>query len=207
VWFILRKGKWDLPEYYGSGEGFGIDCAYSITGSSYGPAYTLDQVYPFVRGSRIVIGFPDIVFGPSDAMRLAIRRLDETAADLVLGLFRSTDPGACDMATVSRSGEVTDLTIKPTETALELTWIFAVWSPTMTEFFHEYLKVPRVDAQSPGSGLPGELSVGHVLQAAIRKGFRTQSVTFANDFYLDIGTSNGLQRAMEGQFAGGNVAA
>ena len=59
---------------------------------------------------------------------------------------------------------------------------------------HDYLSVPRTDGQNPGAGLPTELTVGHVIQAAIREGMRTQSVTFSGRSYLDIGTSEGLQR-------------
>ena len=59
---ILRNGKWDIPQYYGDGSTIGMDIGYLMMGRPYGPPYTLDQAYPFIRNSRVAFGFPDIFF-------------------------------------------------------------------------------------------------------------------------------------------------
>lgn len=38
AFFILRKGKWDIPEYYGDGAAFGMDLGYLMMGRPYGPS-------------------------------------------------------------------------------------------------------------------------------------------------------------------------
>jgi glucose-1-phosphate thymidylyltransferase len=198
VFVILRKGKWDIPDYYGDGTGAGLDLGYLIAGRPYGPPYTLDQAYPFVKGAKILMGFPDIVFGPPDAYAMALQRLTDTRADLVLGLYRGRDTRLLDIPEVDRSGRVHDLTIRPERTKLKFTWVFAVWTSAFTEFMHRYLTVPRTASEQEGAALPAELTVGHVLQAAIREGLPTQSIAFRRHGYMDIGTPDGLQWASAG---------
>ena len=195
TFFILRKGKWDIPEYYGDGDSFGMDIGYLMMGRPYGPAYTLDQAYPFVKRSRVAIGFPDILFEPVHAFRRALKRLDVTRADVVLGLYRAHDIRVWDIVTVDRTGRVHELLLMPKKTSSGMAWVFAVWTSKFTEFMHEYLAVPRVAAEHPGSDLPTEVTVGEVIQAAVREGLRTQSVIFRRNDYLDIGTSEGLRKA------------
>jgi glucose-1-phosphate thymidylyltransferase len=197
TFLVLRSGKWDIPEYFRDGDAFGMDLGYLITRLPYGAPYTLDQAYPFVRGSRVAFGFPDILFGPRDAFAQALQRLATTGSELVLGLYRA-HPSYSDLVAIDRTGRVLELLINQRETKLELGWVFAVWGPLFTEFLHDYLNVPRTSAQQPETGLPAELSVGHVIQAAIREGLRTDSVTFPRHDYLDVGTPQGLQQALAG---------
>lgn len=198
---ILRKGKWDIPQYYGNGAVIGMNVGYLVVERPYGPPYTLDEAYPFVRGARVALGFPDILFGPSDAFKRALRRLQAKKAELVLGLFRAHDIRIWDMVVTDRTGRVRELLIRPDKTASQLGWVFAVWTPEFTEFMHEYLAVPRTAAEQPGGGLPTELTVGEVIQAAVREGLVTQSVIFPRDDYLDIGTPEALQRVAAGRFS------
>jgi len=101
------------------------------------------------------------------------------------------------MIAVESTGKVHDLVIRPGRTKLRLGWVYAVWTPAFTEFMHEYLSVPRTSVQQPGADLPPELTIGHVIQAAIRTGLSTQSVTFPRETYLDIGTPAGLATALK----------
>ena len=198
AFFILRKGKWDIPQYYGNGAAVGVDLGYLITDKTYGPPYTLDEAYPFVREARVALGFPDILFEPGNAYARTLERLTATGADVVLSLYRPHKIQASDMIAIDRAGRVRELIVKPNETKLTWGWIFAVWTPRFTEFMHEYLTAPRTAAQRPGAGLPPELSVGHVIQAAVSEGLLIQSVVFRRRSYLDIGSPEGLQQVAKG---------
>jgi glucose-1-phosphate thymidylyltransferase len=192
AFFILRKGKWDIPEYYGAGESFGLDVGYLIARLPYGAAYSIDQAYAFIRGARVALGFPDILVEPEDVYLQALARLEASQSDIVLGLYRAR-PTSSDLVSIDGMGRVIELVIRPRQTPLTLTWIMAVWGPRFTEFLHEYLAVPRTSAQVPGAPLPEELTIGHVIQAAIREGLTTHSITFPCSNYLDIGTPDGLR--------------
>jgi glucose-1-phosphate thymidylyltransferase len=102
---------------------------------------------------------------------------------------------------VDRTGRVRELLIKPDKTKSKLGWVFAVWSSKFTEFMHKYLAVPRTAAELPGTKLPLELTVGEVIQAAVREGLPTQSVVFPRHAYLDIGTPEGLRKVAAGGVA------
>ena len=198
AFFVLRKGKWDIPSFYGDGTEFGMDIGYLVARLPHGPAYTLDQAYPFVRGLNVAFGYPDILFGPRDAFKRAFHRLAHTRTALVLGLFPIYDPRDWDMVDVDKTGRVHALHRKLGKTKLKWGVVFAVWTNEFTDFLHSYLSVPRTDAQQPSVGLPGELTVGDVIQAAIREGIPAQSVSFPRHTYLDIGTADGLQRVAAG---------
>ena len=195
AFFVLRKGKWDIPSYYGDGAEFGMDLGYLVARLPHGPAYTLDQAYPFVGGMNIAFGYPDILFGPHDAFVRALKRLADTRSTLVLGLYRIYNPREWDMVEADKNGRVYALHRRLGKTKLKWGVVFAVWTREFTNFLHKYLAVPRTEAQQPGRGLPAELTVGDVMQAAIREGLMTQSVIFPRHDYLDIGTPEGLRKA------------
>jgi glucose-1-phosphate thymidylyltransferase len=198
AFFILRKGKWDIPDYYGDGAEFGMDLGYLVSRLPYGPAYTLDQAYPFVQGAQVAFGYPDILFGPNHSFERALDRLTTTRSALVLGLYRIYNPRDWDMVEADKTGRVHALHRKLGQTKLKWGVVFAVWTPEFTSFLHEYLAVPRTAAQQPGTGLPTELTVGDVIQVAIRRGISAQSVSFTRHTYLDVGTPEGLQKVAAG---------
>jgi glucose-1-phosphate thymidylyltransferase len=200
AFFILRKGKWDIPDYYGDGSFIGINLGYLMASLPYGPPYTLDQAYPFVRSARVAFGFPDILFGPHDAFSRALQRQEMLRADLVLGLYHIDEARPSDMIETDHDGRVRAIILSPYRKKLKRGWMFAVWMPTFTEFLHNYLKTPRTSAQLTGATLPAELTVGHVLEAAIREGITMQSIFFRQQKYLDIGTPEGLQQVSTGQW-------
>ena len=198
AFFILRKGKWDIPDYYGTGALAKMNLGYLIASVPHGPPYTLDQAYPFIRGAKIAMGFPDILLEPKDAFARAFQRLAGTRADIVLGLYHVREIRTSDMIDVDRKGRVRELVIKPRQTRLKLGWGFAVWTARFTEFMHEYLTVPRTASELPGTGLPEELTVGEVIKVAVSEGLLAQSVIFKHCNYLDIGTSEGLRGVTAG---------
>ena len=74
AFFILRPGKWDIPAYFGDGAMLDMHLAYLTVHVPYGPPYTLDQAYPFVKDAVIAFGFPDILFQPEDAYQHLLKR-------------------------------------------------------------------------------------------------------------------------------------
>jgi glucose-1-phosphate thymidylyltransferase len=200
VFVILRKGKWDIAEYLGDGSLWGMHFAYLQMGLPYGPPYSMDQAYSFLSGRRVAFGFADILFEPEDAFLRLLDRQAETDADVVLGLIQPEIPSEWDMVDTDAHGNVRDLLMKPKQTELSHGWICAVWTPAFTEFQHAFLataEASRLTDQSAASGIDaqGDLPVGAVLQAAVRKGLRVNSVRFENARYVDVGTIPGLTAA------------
>jgi glucose-1-phosphate thymidylyltransferase len=161
AFIVLRDGKWDIPAYLGDGEMVGIQLAYLIMGRPFGAPYTLDQAYPFVQDAVVALGFPDIIFEPEDAFVQVLNKQAETQADVVLGIFPTDEPGKWDMIDLDEHGQIRKIVIKPPRSNLTCTWALAVWSPSFSEFMHQYL------AQSSHAADRTELHVGNVIQAAI----------------------------------------
>lgn len=198
TYIVLREGKWDIPTYLGDGSLFDMHFAYLMVNVPFGTPYTADQAYPFVRDAVVAFGFPDIIFQPDDAFVQLLHRQAATGADIVLGVFPAYSPEIMDMVDVDPDGKVLSMIKKPERTSLRYAWIFAVWTPAFTEYQHEFLQKRSMHQCAPEAEPQEELSMGHVLQAAIRDGIPTQAVVFSDHSYLDIGTPDNLVKAVQG---------
>jgi glucose-1-phosphate thymidylyltransferase len=200
VYIILRKGKWDIPSYFGDGKMLDLDIAYLMMGLPFGVPYTLDQAYPFIKALTVVFGFPDIIFQPKDAYLQLLNKLAETRADIVLGLFAAEQPSEMDMVELDRDQRVCGIQIKPSQTYLRYTWIIAVWTPAFTHFMHEWLlnrlKIEHQDQTGRLTPEHQELYVGDVIQVALENNIIVESVFFSDGSYSDIGTPEKLMTAV-----------
>jgi len=201
---ILRQGKWDIPGYCGDGAFVDMHLAYLMMGAPFGPPYSIDQAFPFVKHARIMFGFPDILFEPDDVFVQLLDKQRATHADLVLALFPAHDPRHMDMVQMDSNGKVVSIHLKPLQTDLHWAWVCAVWSSTFTKFLHRHLEDISILCETGSQAIAQprslvstyELSMGHVLQAALAHGLDMQTVTFPKGMYFDIGTPEGLDDAL-----------
>jgi glucose-1-phosphate thymidylyltransferase len=191
AYIIIRAGKWDIPLYFGDGKSFDIDLAYLMMDLPYGPPYTLNQAYPFVKDDLVAFGFPDILFKPDDVFTKLLIEQQQSKADVVLGLFPADQPAKMDMVKIDDSGRVVGIVAKPAETDLLYSWAAAVWSPVFTEFLRDFVHSHMREALS----LP-ELSVGDVIHSAATNHLKVRALEVSNEPYLDIGTPEGLIAGM-----------
>jgi glucose-1-phosphate thymidylyltransferase len=201
AYIVLRQGKWDIPSYLGDGKIVDMHLAYLMLRLPYGVPYTLDQAYPFVQNDFVAFGFPDIIFQPDDGFEKLLKRQSSANADIVLGVFPAERPEMMDMVDVDDMGRVHSLFLKPTETDLHYAWIFAVWTPAFTSFMHEYLTIvgtrTKKNNTSDDNSQMGELTLGHVIKAAVNEDLKVEAVVFQDHMCLDIGTPNNLVRAIK----------
>ncbi len=193
AFIILRKGKWDIPAYFGDGKLVDMHLAYLMMDLPYGAPFTLDQAYPFVQDALVALGFPDIIFEPDDAFRRLFLRQTKTNADIVLGLFPASNPHKTDMVELDDNGRIVALHIKPEQTQLTYTWQIAVWTPVFTCYMHEYVSAKKIVYTQHQN----ELFVGDVIQAAIQDSMHIETVLFPDGRCLDIGTPEDLFRALQ----------
>lgn len=194
VFFIIRKGKWDIPEFYGDGHSVKLNIAYLMMHHRFGTPFTLDQAFPFVKDKRVALGFPDIQFSPGNVYQQLLSRQTESGADVVLGLFRPSEPSKFDMVDFSSTGLAKGIDIKPTKTHLEYGWICAVWTPAFSSFMHEYLAsaITKNTLESDP-----EIYVGTVMQAALSKGISIATEVFPAGVAVDVGTPDDLAKVMQ----------
>lgn len=194
AFFVIRHGKWDIPAYYGDGAMLHMHIGYLLMNVPYGPPFTLDQAYPFVKDSIVFMGFPDILTEPRDAFTYLLEDLQTTNADVVLGLFPTEFPHKWDPVDLGPDGRIRKVEIKPAQTDLKYVWAIAAWSPAFSAFMHTYLqeKLPAFEA-----GQTREIIFSDIMQAAIDNGLHVRGVLFENGCCLDVGTPSDLQKALK----------
>jgi glucose-1-phosphate thymidylyltransferase len=204
AFFILRPGKWDIPNYLGDGADLGMRLAYLTVHVPFGVPFSLNQAYPFVQGATVVMGFPDILFGPEQAYTLLLQRLRRRQADVVLGLFPTDQPANVGVVEFDQTGRVLGIYEKSAYTHLPYMWAIAAWQPSFTDFLHEFVtqhqrdligdQVPQtLKAMPPHTEIP----IGDVIQAALQAGLRVEAEVLPDGYYLDIGTPDNLKQALE----------
>ena len=201
VYIVLRKGKWDIPNYFGDGKMMDMSLAYLLMDLPFGVPFTIDQAYPFIKEATVVFGFPDIIFKPRDAYVKLLKKQADTLADIVLGIFPARQPHKMDMVDLDKKGRTRGIQIKPSQTSLRYAWIIAVWTPIFTNFMHECvvneLALDRKTNVGVNMKKKQELFVGDIIQKALNNNLCVESVSFSTGSYLDIGTPQNLMKALQ----------
>ncbi len=191
IYFILRKGKWDIPAYYGDGSDFGVNISYLIMNLPYGTPFTLDQAYPFTKDKYIALGYPDILVEPAETYIKIKEKISETKADIVLGLFPIDSYLNWDMVEFDNKNKVKNIIIKQERPDLKYGWTIAIWNPSFWEFMHEYIgNIIRNggDGKVIKEGQPPrELYPGDIFMEAIEAGLHLETVLLEKGRCMDIG--------------------
>lgn len=206
TYFILRKGKWDIPQYYGDGAMVDMDLAYLIMNLPHGHPFTLDQAFPFTKHNLVAFGYPDVLFGPEDAFSHLTRKQRETNASVVLGIFPiRPDQRWRDILAFGKGGKIQTIALKePTAADARWGWAIALWTPEFSLFMHEFLleEVKQNRFTAPDGN---EYTMNHVLQAALEKGLSMEPVVFDSGFVLDVGTPEDLLAAQREQLLSAKI--
>ncbi|MEL6650519.1 MAG: dTDP-glucose pyrophosphorylase [Bacteroidota bacterium] len=201
VFFVLREGKWDIPTYFGDGQDMEMDFGYLMLRHLYGVPYTIDQAYPFVKEARVMMGFPDMLYEPTDVFEQLLTYQESSEADLVLGLYEvenEYEASKSDMVDWDKkSGEIIDIQIKPAKTERRFSWINLVWGPRFTDFLHRYI-AQDLEKRTQNPELP-EIHFSEILLAAKIAGLSLRVKTFPGFRFLDVGTLPSMQKAWKRQ--------
>jgi len=201
VIIVLRNEKTDIPAYLAGHEWQEIDFTYRMTPGTSGVPETVALGLQDAGSQNVVFGFPDILFEPQSAYVDLIHKLENTSADVVLGLFPTNSPNKMDMVDLDEDGRIIRIDIKPTATSLTLTWILAVWQPTFSTYLTDLVHQRPGLLQELATGT-GSVHLGHAFQTAMADGLALESVTFEHGRSLDIGTPDDLIRAQSWESGG-----
>ena len=103
---VIRTGKEDIPSALGPVTGGGMQLEYVYTEGAPSPPFTLDAALPKLEGSTVVLGFPDILFEPSDAVARLLDRLGGEETDILLGLFPHSETRRADVVALEADDRV-----------------------------------------------------------------------------------------------------
>lgn len=193
---VLRHGKWDIPLTL-LGHNTGVSLAYVIVDETPSQLHSVARGLEFVEDETVVFGYPDVLFKPEDAFGLLLKRLFETGADVVIGLFPNDIPERVDMVSLDEESRPVEIVIKQPDRGLLYSWSIAVWTPAFSRLMRDF--VCTYDRGTDlGLSNSEEPSVGHVIQKAIGDGFQVEAVAFPDGGYIDMGTPEDLEKARLG---------
>lgn len=196
-YFILRKGKWDIPQYYGDGDVVDMDIAYLMMNLPHGHPFTLDQTFPFTQNNLVAFGYPDILFTPDDGFVQLVKKQKETKADIVLGIFPiKKNQRWTDMLAFGDNGKIKTISLPDASMAtLRVGWAIALWTPAFSAFMHEFLQ-SAIKNNNLSASNGKEYTMNHVFQAALDGGMSIEHVQFDSGFVHDVGTPDDLFSAL-----------
>ena len=189
ITIITREGTSDIERALGPVHSSGAVLHHVKTRPTPGVAHTIACALSSDPNVTAVIGFPDVLFEPVSAIAELLSSLDETGADVMLGLFPADRPQRMDMVVLEADGSISDIQIKPRRTRLQLAWLLAAWRRPFTDFLMDWV----TDNRYPQS----ESHLGRVFLEAIGRGFSVRGCTFERARAMDIGTPGDLTRATE----------
>ncbi len=192
IHFIIRKGKWDIPEYYNNGADHGVNISYLFAQYSYGVPFTLYEATHFTENDYVALGFPDMHVTPTNIFHSLHQKIKETHSDLVLGIFPIETKSKWDMVQLNENGTITDIVIKPKTTDLKYGWSMAVWSPKFTKFLQkrvgELLANGEKERIQLEKDIKREIYPGDLFKEFILQGNKTDYVLFNEGKCIDLGT-------------------
>jgi glucose-1-phosphate thymidylyltransferase len=192
---VLRKGKWDIPGYFGGGNEHKINVSYHITDNESAVPFTINTPYPYIKDKNVVFGFPDIFFLPEDAiLQLKEAFLYDPSIDMVFGLFEVSDPINWDTVAVDENNWIRSINIKQSlKQKQSFAWITAIWKPVFSSFLNNWLlKRSENGTQTVGN----ELQLSNIIMDFIGSGHKVKGKIIKQGDCIDTGTIEGLQIAL-----------
>lgn len=190
AFMIIRKEKWDIPEFIGDGSDFNLNISYIVTPPTNGTVYSLLKSLPFIDDDTILLGFPDIQIQIKNPYGILLDKLHHGNADIVLGLFEAPNPQKVDMVELNPDGTLKRIEIKPLSTQLTYTWLLAAWKPSFTYAIQEKLDSLKSVITNR------EVYLGDVIQSSIDNGLIADTHIFSDCKFIDIGTVLDLNKAV-----------
>ena len=199
IFWIIRRGKWDIPDYYTKTEAGNGRFAWIVVNETESVSETIDKAYIFLEDQIVLTGFPDLVISPDNAFSILLQKFNKSEADVLLGLFPATETASVDMVEFESDSEkeireIQSIRIKPETTSLEYTWLMAAWRPAFTRFLHDQLE-DRENSLAKGAehAKNSELHLGYVINSAISEGYKVYGHLFRNGRYRDYGSKSGIK--------------
>ncbi|GEM_PF-7039610 len=187
IYFVASPNRTPLFSYYGDGSEYGVAIGYIIQREPKGLADAMNKVLPFLSDDDyILFGMPDTYVLPEESFSLLYKKLKQSDADVVLGLYK-----------VNNVKELCAVSVKD-----DSTYLFedksanpkSDWAWGIMAFRKRYLEISSTMNYKP-KGL-SEFTVADVLNSGKLK---IEVNKFQNGRFLDFKNFEVLYRFMIGK--------
>ncbi|MBL8150289.1 MAG: sugar nucleotidyltransferase [Blastocatellia bacterium] len=182
---IVSDHKFEVLRFLADGEEYGLSLSYLYQREIKGLPFAIDCAYNWTKDSLSALVLPDTILEPYDCVYKSLLFLEESQADVVLGVFPTEHPERLCPVHFDKKGNVYKLYDKDASQSIMNTWGIAVWTPNFAEFLHQHVK-----KSSPLIGK--ELVLAEVFNEAIVSGLKVNAIEIPKGKFWDIGTSSSL---------------
>lgn len=187
--FVISEGKSDIMKYYGDGSRFNTLISYLYQEKPNGMATAINLANPWVEDTTVLFGMPDTIIEPENVFKILLQSHEQNNNSLTLGLFKTDTPTKFGMVDISADGSILSTIDKPKETHLTYMWGCCCWEPSFTKLISQYLEI--------NNGLMNEIVIGDIFNQALLLKMKVGGVIFDEGQYMDIGTSDELDKALK----------
>jgi glucose-1-phosphate thymidylyltransferase len=184
---IINEGKSEILKYFGSGSELGMNLLYAVQSKPAGLPQAIMAAKTWLSDANVCLALPDTVFRPRTAVRMICEKKQSSDAELVLGVFPTSEPQHLGPVRIGNNSQVVEVQDKPAETDIMNTWGVAVWSPRFTDLIDRSVKKWAAEGET-GTEHP----LGEVFESAVRSDFKVNSVFFENGDFVDVGKPKGI---------------
>jgi glucose-1-phosphate thymidylyltransferase len=180
ICFVVSPGKTDILEYYGGSVG-PAQVVYTVQSHPAGLCDAIFRALPLVGpGERVIVGLPDTVWFPADALRAL------PGEALAFLLFPVERPELFDAVRTDDDGRVLEIEVKQPNAQSSWIWgAFAMPGAVLTDLHALWCERDRRDEY-----------VGTLVNAYLSRGGVAVGVR-AGRAYVDVGTLHGYREAIE----------
>ncbi len=177
--FVISSGKTDILAYYGAGTG-DVSICYVVQPSPAGLCDAIFRAVPLIPAHEpVVIGLPDTIWFPEDALRA----LDDTSFSFLL--FPVEHPELFDAVVTGEDGQVLEIRVKQAPAQSHWIWgAFKMPGAVLHELHRLWCRRGQADEY-----------VGTLVNAYLAEGGRARGVR-AGRAYVDVGTVHGYREAI-----------
>jgi glucose-1-phosphate thymidylyltransferase len=177
--FVISPGKSDILEYFGAGA-WGAEIAYVVQPTAAGLCDAIFRAVPLIPQTEpILIGLPDTIWSPADALALL------PADVLSFLLFPVERPEFFDAVETDAEGRVLRIAVKCKDAASNWIWGAMKMPGSVFHALHRlWLRPERRDEY-----------IGTLVNAWIAQGGKAIGVR-AGEQYVDVGTLHGYRSAV-----------
>ncbi|MBV9538232.1 MAG: nucleotidyltransferase family protein [Acidisphaera sp.] len=179
ICFVISPSKSDIFQYYGSSLG-DTAFAYVVQNQASGLCDAIFRALPLIaRDEQILVGLPDTVWFPADALRALPH------GRLSFLLFPVAEPQLFDAVLLDEAARVREIEVKAASPRSRWIWgAFKMPGETLHRLHELWLARDRVDQY-----------VGNLVNAYLAQGGEAYGVTAGNS-YVDVGTLHGYREAV-----------
>jgi len=187
ICFVISPTKSDIVSYYGGGIGR-VDTAFVVQPQAAGLCDAIFRACPLIPadGEPVLIGLPDTIWFPSDALA----QLPDDALSFLL--FPVERPELFDAVVLADDGHVEEIQVKQPDARSNWVWGAFKMPGCILHELHALW-------QEPGRG---DEYIGTLVNAWLDRGNRAIGIK-AGESYVDVGTLGGYRAAIQLLTGGG----